>query len=223
VTDHDLDQAIEHAVREPDGHGLAALLALRDRLTAERGPVDPALARTWDAIVEVAGQAPDGAVAALPLAEERARWLAAAHGAAHPAVLRAWVDLGEAAEQEFAWPVATRAWQAIVDAPTAAADPATLAAQSLALRGLGARRLAAGDPAGARALFERDVAVTERLRGAAHPQLALSLGNLAVAAARLDDRAGALAARRRQRDALAASGAAPSQLAAVDRELALLG
>jgi len=222
VTDQELDQAITDAVNQPEGQGLDALVALLDRVQTERTPADPALARSWDALVEVASRSPDDIAAFLHHAERRARWLAAVRGPSDPATIKAWTAVGEAADGECAWDVATRAWEAVASAPLDAADRATQAEISLALRGLGTRRLAAGRLPEARVLFERDVALTERLHPAPHPQLALSLGNLALVLERLGERAPALQLRERQRGVLVAGGAAAGLVATVERQIAAL-
>lgn len=219
MTDRELDEAIADALRHPEAQGLPALVELRDRAQAEREPLDPALGRIWDALVEVAGRSPDDVAAYLIHAEGRARWVAAVHGPAHPAAIKAWIAVGDAADLECAWDVATRAWEAVAGAPVGGADDETLAAISAALRGLGARRLAGGRPDEARILFERDLALTERLHPSPHAQLALSLGNLALALERLGARADALQLRTRQRDVLVAGGAAAGLLASVEAQI----
>jgi tetratricopeptide (TPR) repeat protein len=223
VTDQELDEALARAVSEPDAQGLPALVALRDAARAERAPLDPALGRISDALVEVAGRSPDDLADYLRHAEDRARWLAAARGPAHPAAIKAWIDLGDAADQECAWDVATRAWEAVAGTPLDGADADTQAAISVALRGLGARRLAAGRLDEARVLFERDLVVTERLHPSPHAQLALSLGNLALVLERMGARAEALQLRERQRDVLVAGGAAAGLVASVEAQIAQLG
>jgi tetratricopeptide (TPR) repeat protein len=92
---------------------------------------------------------------------------------------------------------------------------------SRALRGLGARRLAAQQFDEARALFERDLALHERAPGNA-PQLAISLDSLALVLEQLGDLAGALALRTRQRATLATTAASASQLQMLDDRIAKL-
>jgi tetratricopeptide (TPR) repeat protein len=222
VTDRELIEAIAQAVSQPDGEGLPALVALRDRVQAEREPADPVLARIWDALVEVAGRSPDDVADYLRHAEARASWLAAVRGPAHPATIKAWADLGDVADQECAWDVATRAWEAIAGAPLDGAGDEAQASLSAALRGLGTRRLAAGQLDEARRLFERELAVTERLHPSPDDQLALSLGNLALVLERSGARAEALQLRERQRAVLVDGGAAADLLASVDAHLARL-
>jgi hypothetical protein len=222
VTDRELIEAIAHAVNQPVAQGLPALVALRDRVQAEREPADPVLARIWDALVEVAGRSPDDVAAYLRHAEGRASWLAAVRGPAHPATIKAWADLGDAADQECAWDVATRAWEAIAGVPLDGAGDEAEATLSAALRGLGTRRLAAGQLDEARRLFERELAVTERLHPSPDAQLALSLGNLALVLERSGARAEALQLRERQRAVLVDGGAAAGLLAEVDAHLARL-
>jgi hypothetical protein len=222
VTDDELDQAIAHAVNQPAGRGLDELVALRDRVQSERQPLDPGLARTWDALVQVARRSPTDIADFFGHAEGRARWLAAVRGPTHRETIHAWADLGEAADLECDWEIATRAWEAVAGAPLDGADRPTQAAISQALRGLGARRLATGQLADARVLFERDLVLSERLYPSPHPQLALSLGNLAYALEQIGDHTPALQLRQRQRDTLVASGAASGLVAAVDEKIARL-
>ena len=139
MTDAEVTDAIARATSQLEGQGLAALVALHDRVKAERAPADPALGRTWDALVEVAGRSPDDIADYLRHAEGRARWLAAVHGPAHPATIKAWSQLGDAADTECAWDVAIRAWEAIVAQPLDGAAPEGQAMLSAALRGLAAR------------------------------------------------------------------------------------
>jgi hypothetical protein len=222
VTDQDLDEAIAHAVNQPEGQGLPELVALRDRVQTERDPLDPALDRIWDALVEVASRSPDDIADYLRHAEGRARWLASVRGPAHAATIKAWSDLGDAAELECEWDVATRAWDAVVGTPLDGTDAATQVAISMALRGLGARRLASGLLDEARLLFERDLAVNERLQPSPDTQIALSLGNLALVLEQIGARGEALQLRERQRDVLVASGAAAGLLSRVDAHIAKL-
>lgn len=222
MTDAEVTDAIARATSQLEGQGLAALVALRDRVQAERAPADPALGRTWDALVEVAGRSPDDIADYLRHAEGRARWLAAVHGPAHPATIKAWSQLGDAADTECAWDIAIRAWEAIVAQPLDGADPEGQAILSAALRGLAARRLAGGQLDEARRMFERDLAVTERLYPGPDDQLALSLGNLASVLERLGSLPEALQLRERQRDVLAAGGAAPALVTRVEADVARL-
>lgn len=222
MTDDEIDRSIAIALALPEGAGVPVLAALRDRIEAERGAHDPALARTWDALVRAASRSPDDLALYLRHAEDRARWLMAVRGPAHAETIAAWDELGEAADAEMIWDVAARAFEAIIDAP---AEPETRTGQlalSRALRSLGARRLSGRDLAAARRLFERDLVLGERLYGDAPAQLAISLDNLALVLERLGELAPALALRHRQRDMLAAAGASADQLAAVDRHIARL-
>jgi hypothetical protein len=222
MTDQDLDAAIAQALREPNHQAMAALAALRDQLAAERDPLDPALGRTWDALVRAAERSPDDVAELMAYAEQRARWLAAARGPTHPDAIEAWIDLGETASLECVWDVAIRAWEAVAVAPVGAAvrDAALRSAVSRALRGLGARRLTS-QPTEARALFERDLALQEQ--APTNPtQLAISLDSLAVVLEQLGDRAGALAQRTRQRAVLATTDASASQLKMIDDRIARL-
>jgi hypothetical protein len=130
--------------------------------------------------------------------ELRAQAAAAARGDGAPVTLRAWIELGEVADGEARWEVAARAWEAVVAAAPAVADEATGLLISRALRGLGARRLAAGDAAGAGALFERDLALREALSGPDHADLIVSLDNLATACEGRGDAPAAIALRMRQ-------------------------
>lgn len=222
MTDAELDTAIAEAEDRPDGEGLPALVALRDRLQVERDPLDPGLARIWDVLVHVANRSPDDIDDLLTLSEGRARWLAAARGPTHPQVIRAWSDLGDLADTECAWSIAVRAWEAIAATPLDGADDETLLAISIALRGLSARKLAADQLADARVLAERDLAITERVWPTGDARVALSLENLAQITERLGDRAAARAYRERQRDMLVKIGGSASQLAKVDAQLATL-
>jgi hypothetical protein len=223
MTDQDLDRAIAQASRQPAAQAIAALTALRDQLAGERAPLDPALGRTWDALVEAAGRSADDVAELMAYAEQRARWLSAARGPHHPHTIAAWSELGETAQLEYAWDVAIRAWEAIASVPDtdAAGDSALRSALSHALRGLGARRLSGQRLAEARALFERDLALHERT-GSTTPQVAISLDSLGSVLEQLGDRAGALAVRTRQRAVLAATGASASQLKIVDDRIAKL-
>jgi hypothetical protein len=222
MTDDELEGAIARAVQQPEADGLPELVALRDRLQRERDPLDPWLGRMWDALVRVAHRSPDAVDDYLGHAEGRARWLAVARGPAHRDTLRAWIDLGKAADLESCWEIATRAWEAVVEASPADPDRETQVMLSTALHGLGIRRFVAGRLADARALLERDLAVTERLYPGPHAQLAFSLGNLAYADEELGDHQRALQLRQRQRDVLAATGASARQLADVDERIARL-
>jgi len=222
MTDQDLDGAIAQALREPNHQAMAALAALRDQLAAERDPLDPALGRTWDALVRAAERSPDEVAELMAYAEQRARWLAAARGPTHPDTIEAWIELGETASLECAWDVAIRAWEAVAVVPVDAAlrDAVLRAAVSRALRGLGARRLTS-QPTEARALFERDLALQEQ--APTNPtQLAISLDSLAVVLEQLGDRAGALAQRTRQRAVLVTTDASASQLKMIDDRIARL-
>jgi hypothetical protein len=92
---------------------------------------------------------------------------------------------------------------------------------SQALRGLASRR-SDGHVDEARRLFERDLALHEKISPGGSPQLALSLENLASLLEQLGERSQALALRRRQRDALVATGASRDQLDAVEEQIARL-
>jgi hypothetical protein len=224
MTDQELEGAIAVALGQPDNLGKPGLLALRARLQAERAPDDPSLGKLGDALVELAARTPGNLADLLAWSEERARWLAAARGPAHPETIIAWGELAATADLECAWGAAIRAWEAIVASPIDLdhGDPAMHAHVSLALRGLGARCLATGQVDEARRWFARDLALRERMHPRPEPQLAISLGNLAGALERLGERSQALAARRRERDVLVATGASRGQLDSVDRHIAAL-
>jgi hypothetical protein len=223
MTDHEIHDAIAHAIAQPDTDGLAALIAVRDQLRAER-PLDPALGAVWDAVVSIARREPERLVEIFELSEARARWLTLARGPSDPATIRAWGELGALADLEYDREVATRAWEAIAAAPIDldGVDPAVLHEVSLAMRGLAASRKADGRIDDARRLFERDLALNERMHRHGHAQLALSLGNLAGHLAQLGEVAPAAALRQCQRDVLVAIGASAGQLQAVDAQLAKL-
>jgi len=222
VTDAELDTAITEALSRRRGEGLPSLIALRDRLQAERDPLDPGIARTWDALVRVAARSPDDLDPLLELSEGRARWLTAVRGPTHPDVIQAWRTLGDIADTECAWDIATRAWEAIAHAPIDGASDATLLSISLALRGLSGRKLAADQLDEVRVLNERDLVINERVFPAGDRQVALCLENLAGVTEQLGDRAAARAYRQRQRDMLVKVGGSASQLAKVDAQLAKL-
>ncbi|HET9624797.1 MAG TPA: hypothetical protein VFP84_25695 [Kofleriaceae bacterium] len=222
ITDAELDRAITAARRAPSDQANAALAALQAQLGSERGPQAPALGAVWDALVDVARRDPDEPEVLLARAEARARWAAAARGPGHPVTIGAWSELGEVAEEQCAWDTAIAAWEQIIAAPIDDATDDVLGALAQALRGLGARKLAARQFEAARALFERDLVLSEK-RTSSPAQLALSLDSLAVAHEQLGQAARALDLRRRQRAALVASGASPSQLQSVDGKIAALG
>lgn len=222
MTDDQLDQAISEAMQLSDQEGLSALTALRDRLQREGAPDVAALTQLWDAIVEVSRRSGDEA-ASLPYVEGRARWLAAAVGPAEPQTLEAWLELGDSADLECQWDVATRAWEAVLAATSGSSEvDAARPSISRALRGLGTRRMVDGRLDEALALFEQDLRVTQERYPGGHGQLAVSLDNLAHVLEQRGDRARAQAMRTRQRETLAAAGAGASQLAAVDQHLARL-
>ncbi len=222
MSEIDLDQAIARALQAPARDGLPSLIALRDRLQGEAGPMAPGLPLIWDAILQVVRRSPDDEES-MRREEERARWLGQTVGVSAPETLEAWLELGDAAEQEMEWDVAVRAWEAVLAAVAADGDvDAARPSISPALRGLGTRRLSAGRVSDAVALFERDLALNEQLFPG-HPQLALSLDNLARAVERLGDSARALALRQRQRQVLQATGASAGQLAALDQHVSRLG
>jgi len=224
MTDQELDDAIAIAIGRPRNLGKPELLALRARLQAERAPDDPSLGKLGDALVELASRTPGDLAELLAWSEDRARWLAAVRGPAHPETIIAWGELAATADLECAWGAAIRAWEAIVASPIDLdhEDPAVHAHVSLALRGLGARCLATGQLAEARRWFARDVALRERMHPRSDPQLAISFGNLAGALERLGEPGEALAMRRRERDVLIATGASRGQLDAVDWHIAAL-
>jgi hypothetical protein len=208
MTDPEIRSAIAQAMQQQGSRGLADLVALRDRVQAERGPLDAALGPVWEALVQIASRRHADRELRMELAEAQARWLSAARGASDPDTIRAWVELGFSAEDDYNWPLATRAWDAVAAAPididALPADVLPLVSQ--ALRGLASRR--ADDHVGeARRLFERDLALHEKISPGGSPQLALSLENLASLLEQLGEHSQALALRRRQRDALVATGA----------------
>jgi tetratricopeptide (TPR) repeat protein len=219
MTDAEIENAIAQGLRAPGNEGLAELLALRDRVQAAAGVAAPTLPQIWRAIMQVLGRSPDDEVS-MQHEEEHARWLSATRGAADPETLEAWLDLGDAAEQEMVWDVATRAWQAAIAATESSAEiDAARPSLSPALRGLGSRRMVASRFEEARALFERDVVLNEQLYPHGHAQLAISLDNLARALDRLGDGAGALRLRERQREVLVATGASAGQVSALDAQI----
>jgi len=223
MTDAEITAAIAQAMEQPGSHGLADLVALRDRLQADRGPLAPALDPVWKALVQVASRRHADRDQRMELAEQRARWLSAAHGPSDPETIRAWVELAFSADDDFDEPLAARAWEAVAAAPidldALPADVLPLVSQ--ALRGLASRRADARIDE-ARRLFERDRALQEKISPRGSPQLALSLENLASLLEQLDERGPALDLRRRQRDALVAIGASRDQLDAVDAHIARL-
>jgi tetratricopeptide (TPR) repeat protein len=222
MTDDQLDQAISEAMELSDEEGLSALTALRDRLQVDEAPDVAAMAQLWEAIVEISRRSGDEA-ASLPYVEGRARWLAAVLGPSEPQTLEAWLELGDSADLECQWDVATRAWEAVIAATSAAAEvDAARPSISRALRGLGTRRMVDGRLGEARALFEQDLAANQQRYPGGHPQVAISLDNVAHVLEQLGDRDRALEMRRRQRDTLAAAGAGASQLAAVDQHVSRL-
>lgn len=223
MTDSEITSAIAQAMQQPGSRGLADLVALRDRLEADRGPHAAALGPVWEALVQVASRRHADRERQMELAEERACWLSTVHGACDPDTLRAWVELGLSAEDDHDWPLATRAWEAVAAAPIDidALPGDVLPLVSQALRGLASRR-ADGHLDQARRLFERDLALNEKLSPGGSPQLALSLENLASLLEQLGERGKALVLRRRQREALAAVRASREQLDSVDEHIARL-
>jgi hypothetical protein len=224
MTDPEIASAIVQAMEQPGSGGLADLVALRDRLQADRGTLDAALGLVWDALVRVAGRRHADLELRTELAQDRARWLTAVRGPCDPETIRAWVEIGFAAEDEYDWPLATRAWEAVAAAPldidALPADVLPLVSQ--ALRGHAGSRKTDGRIDEARRLFERDLALNERMYPRGHAQLALSLENLAGLLASLGESAQAAVLRQRQRDVLVAIGASAGQVQAVDAELAKL-
>lgn len=221
MSELNLDEVIAQALQAPGRDGLPALIALRDRVQGEAGPLAPGLPLIWDAIVQVIRRAPDDEES-MRREEERARWLGQTVGASSPEALEAWLELGDSAEQEMEWDVAVRAWEAVLAAVASDGDvDAARPSISPALRGLGTRRLSAGRVSDAVALFERDLALTEQLFPG-HAQLALSLDNLARAVERLGDSGRALALRQRQRQVLQSTGASAGQLAVIEQHVARL-
>ncbi len=221
LTDDQLEAAIAEAMEKSDSEGLAELIALRDSLPAESALAIPAMAQLWEAILEITSRSGDEA-ASLPYAEEHARWLASVLGPAEPETLEAWLAVGDSAEQEMQWDVATRAWEAVIAAVQSSREvDAARPSISRALRGLGTRRLVDKRLDEARALFERDLALVEQLHPG-HPQVAISLDNLALVLERQGDLAAALATRQRQRDALIDGRASAGQLHAVEQHIARL-
>ncbi len=223
MTDAEIAGAIAHAMDQTGSRGLADLVALRDRLQADRGALAPALAPVWKALVQVASRRHADREQRMALAEDRARWLSATLGPSDAETIGAWVELAFSAEDDFDEPLATRAWEAVAAAPI---DLDALPAEALplvsqALRGLASRRV--GDRIDeARRLFERDLALQDKIAPGGSPQLALSLDNLAGLVEQLGERAPALGLRRRQRDVLVATGASRDQLDAVDAHIARL-
>jgi hypothetical protein len=222
MTDDEIDEAIAQAVRQRGTAGLDELVAVREQVEREREPLDPAIGRIWQTLVRVAERSGEDVESQLVHGEGRARWLAAARGPDHVETLAAWIAVGDLADLECAWDVATRAWEAIAaTAMPGDGDRDVVVGVSRALRGLAARRRAAARLDDARALFARDLALNERLHPA-HPQLAISLGNLADIVEQQGDRVQALTLRERQRDVLQAAGAQPAQLDPVDAHITRL-
>jgi hypothetical protein len=214
MSDRETLERIAAALRLPEpAAAVRALVELRRRLEEAGATTGDAMAQTLDALVEAAGRAPDLRAAHLAHLQDRAEWLAATRGPSDPRALRAWSELADLADEECAWGPATRAWQAIADAllgdraAAPGAHPDELALLLAALRGLAARRLAAGELATARQLLDRALGVAEQLYPAPHAQLALSLGDLAAVVERMGDPATAARLVERQGRALEASGA----------------
>jgi hypothetical protein len=198
-TDERIDAIIAASQAAPDvERALAELDRAREQVTAERGPRDAAVGRLWETLSDLAMRRPEDEPR-LRYAEGHATWAVSALDAADPGTLRALANLGDVADEACAWATATHAWEQIVAAPVpedAAEDDRRRV--SRALRGLGARRLAEERLAEALALFERDVALRERLRDGDAGQLALSLRNVASARAASGDVAGALSVEARR-------------------------
>jgi tetratricopeptide (TPR) repeat protein len=155
--------------------------------------------------------------------EARPRQLASTAGPSAPETIQAWLDLGDAAEQEMAWDVAERAWEAVIAAAEAGGEvDAARPSISPALRGLGTRRLVQQRLEEARALFERDLALNEHLYPGGHAQLAISFDNLALVMERIGDKEEALQLRKNQRAVLLATGASEGRVADVDQRIAKL-
>ncbi len=223
MNDPEITKAIAEAMRQTGSAGLGDLVALRDRVQADRGPLDAALGPVWQALVQVASRRHDDLDQKLELSEERARWLSAVRGPSDPEAIGAWVELGFAAEDEYDASLAARAWEAVATAPIDIdrLPTAVLPLVSQALRGAASRRESDRSDE-ARRLFERDVALNEKIAPAGSAQLALSLENLASLVERLGESAQALALRRRQRDTLVAIGASRDQVKTVDEQIARL-
>jgi hypothetical protein len=222
MTEPEIEAAIAQAIAKKASQGLPELVALRDQVQTSLGAHHPSLVPVWDALLRVASRSPDDIAAFLLHAQARAQWLTATRGAADPDTLEAWLSLGESAELECEWQVAIAAWEAVVAAPLDATTDAARPSISPALRGLGARRMVAGDLESARALFERDLALNEHLYPNGHAQLAISIDNLALVQERIGNAALSRSLRERERDMLLATGASSGQIAIIERHIARL-
>jgi tetratricopeptide (TPR) repeat protein len=199
LSDRDIDKLITKARQSRDvARALDQLQAACEMLAGERGDGDEAVGRLWTAMAELVCEQ-DVPALRMTVLERAALWFETHLGLKHPRTLRALADMGEAADEDMAWPTAIRAWEKIVDAELA--DPARpeLMIVSRALRGLGARRMAAQRNDEAVTLFERDLALCERIYGADPDptKLKLRLDNLASALERQGDTARAAALRAR--------------------------
>jgi hypothetical protein len=81
MTDPEITNAIAQAMQQQGSGGLADLVALRDRLQADRGPLDAALGPVWQALVQLASRRYADRELRMELAEARAPWLSAVRGA----------------------------------------------------------------------------------------------------------------------------------------------
>lgn len=199
LSDKQLDKLLAGATKATDvKKALEGLATATERLADERGAGDPSIGRVWEAMSELVVER-DVPEVRCGVLEGAALWCEAHLGASHPKTLRAWADLGEAADEDMAWPYAKKAWEKIAEAPLTDPTRPDLLRVSRALRGLGARFLTT-DPAKALELFERDLEIRERADGADSPKLAVSLGNVARAAEAAGDSGRAERARARAAD-----------------------
>ena len=198
-TDARVEGLITMCVASPDPEGaFAELDRARAELEAERGAAAPGLDGVWRALVELAMRQPEAELR-IRTAEGRAAWATAALGASHRETLCALADLADFADEDCRFDTATRAWERIVAVPLGEdASDEDRSRLSRALRGLGARRLAADRFDDAVACFERDLSIREHLGNADPHELALSLQNLAHALEKAGDRARAAAVEERR-------------------------
>ena len=160
-------------------------------------PRAPIAGQLWQTLVDLSSQA-GRREDYLKNLKGRARWTEDARGASYMDILKAWHELGDAADEDFDFATATEAWERIAETEWPAnAPPAAQRLLADALRHLGARRLTA-DPQTARAIFARELRLREAFDGAEHPNMATSLDNLATASEALGDIESAVAFRTRQ-------------------------
>jgi hypothetical protein len=161
------------------GPGLHMLQAHCEQISAAR-PKDDDVGALHQAMAEIAYG--DGQMAAcLGHLRGRADWARTRFGAGAPETMTALDELGDRADEDFNWPIAILAWeQMIASELPQSAGAAERRLFCNALRHLGIRQLT-DDPAEARALFARELAMREALMGVAHPEVRASIGNLTMA------------------------------------------